>query len=237
MTAMPSPNEALLKALEAYREMLRNDYTRRFITTFKQAPRGFQHGRYRRTSSQTYSGTTNGADNGAGGSDKDSPFSLSLFADKPEPKPIPHSGIRAGEITGHRAWFVRPDGLSLCSWGHDFTWEPGATIEGAVDKTIRIGFVEDRPLGVYSYKDREQLIHEVYMVCQHFEFRRLPIVLAFWDGPVETLGLVTGTISMWGEVIEHERGYRAQFAKIKTFESAYGGINLLNVCNHYGIEI
>lgn len=37
--------------------------------------------------------------------------------------------------------------------------------------------------------------------------------------------LILGSIKMWGEVVEHEQGYRAQYAKIASLETAYGMSN------------
>jgi hypothetical protein len=35
-------------------------------------------------------------------------------------------------------------------------------------------------------------------------------------------GVVFGTVEMWGIIWDHERGYRAQFARPTSFISSYG---------------
>ena len=41
-------------------------------------------------------------------------------------------------------------------------------------------------------------------------FKSLGLALEYAHGPIDTM--VVGTIAIWGEVIEHERGYRAENA-------------------------
>ena len=66
-----------------------------------------------------------------------------------EPRAIPHSGIRVGEIIGYRAWRVFRPGLFSRSnnWLRsvyitDYIWEPNKPASGDV-----------RRYGIYSFRD------------------------------------------------------------------------------------
>ena len=79
--------------------------------------------------------------------------------------------------------------------------------------------------GVYSHKESNDLISEIRiwgtMTANADAFQ-----LAFFGGwcPLnETKTLVRGTIKMWGEVVEHDTGYRAEFAKIVSLDEVATG--------------
>ena len=148
-----------------------------------------------------------------------------------EPSTIPYAGIRAGEITGHRAWFLYQG--KLCSIAHFFLWEPGKVITG--DINAHVGRIWNPIMGgVYAFS-----------TLNHFR-----AAMAKWDSswpkllyrnkfdyadPYQVDGIVWGTISMWGNVVEHEKGYRAEFAKITSLREALGQCYLPDLRKLYGI--
>jgi hypothetical protein len=101
---------------------------------------------------------------------------------------LPREGIRAGEITGVRLWSLDlPRLRSLIALGPDysrFIWEPNTIVSGDV-----------KTHGVYAYKPEYSYKFTEYFLYAPFSY-------------------VIGTVALWGEVIEHEFGYRAEFAKI-----------------------
>lgn len=99
-------------------------------------------------------------------------------------------GIKAGEVTGYRCWFLDPlDGLLHSCIYADFIWKPGETQEGNPS---------DGHAGIYAYKSVLDLHNYGSPDAMH----------------------VSGTIDMWGEVYEHTRGYRAQYAAIASIDDS-----------------
>jgi len=116
---------------------------------------------------------------------------------------LKHEGIRAGEIIAYRAWRVMVPGLFRSGddrrlhsvFMRDYVWQPDEPASGDV-----------RTHGIYSFRDAVRSRDE-YSYNAH-------------DGP-----LLFGSIKIWGEVVEHEAGYRSEFAKIVSLD--YGDRELL----------
>lgn len=155
-----------------------------------------------------------------------------------EPPPIPYNGIHSGELTGHRAWLVT-DTLDLCSLAHYFVWEPGKTIEGDINEEVwhsPTGFSPPRFGGVYAYSSFDLLKDDELVDCakNRHKFPRLRRTdqlssmhdfVAFGNviySYVTYLGLAYGTVKLWGETVEHEKGYRASFAKLVSIDGFIG---------------
>ncbi len=115
---------------------------------------------------------------------------------------VKHSGLRVGEIIGYRAWRVgerswsNPAQDRLCSvYISDYVWDPDKPASGDV-----------RTHGIYSFRN---------VIRSSAEYAHtLPNSL-----------LLFGKVKIWGEVVEHERGYRSQFARIISLD--YGDPKLL----------
>lgn len=101
------------------------------------------------------------------------------------PKPLPVE-VKAGEITAWRAWAVNPNG-ALISTALGTEWTPGKPMEGVVKS--------HGSEGVHAWKSRYDA--ERY-IQDH-----------------SSTELVLGEVELWGKVIEHDTGYRAEFAAIK----------------------
>ncbi len=100
-------------------------------------------------------------------------------------------GIKAGEVTGYRCWLLNPgDGLLHSCVYTDFVWKPGEVAEGAPGNDPRAG--------IHAYKSVLELHN--------------------YGSPDERH--VSGTIDMWGDVYEHTRGYRAQYAAIASIDDS-----------------
>src|SRR5436305_13700502 len=117
-------------------------------------------------------------------------------------KAIRHSGIRLGEIIGYRAWRVielrrlrRFENRLRSIAMWEYVWEPDIPASGDVQVH-----------GVYSFRhvirSMENLPHT--LGCGHLLF---------------------GKVKIWGEVVEHEWGYRSEFARIISLD--YGDPELL----------
>lgn len=120
---------------------------------------------------------------------------LNPFPLRPDHSAIPNEGIRAGEVIGYRAWrwIGHGDRLRLRSLTVNHDWPTGKPAE-AGDGDIAIGH------GIFAFKS---------------------------PGFFDTIGdwgsdMVFGSLEMWGEVIEHEFGYRAQYARVRSIDSIDG---------------
>jgi len=126
------------------------------------------------------------------------------FADPP-PKPaaLPRIAPMVGELIGHRAWKVEGGNL-LRSYSAGSAWFPGLAMQDKIGKGQEID--DHNTAGIWAFKDPYELAHEFYD-----EIRS---------------GGVFGTVWLWGTVIEHECGYRAQYASIRSLDRAGKGTDL-----------
>ena len=98
---------------------------------------------------------------------------------------VESAGVRLGEITAWRLWRVDGHGHRLRSVVRDAPWLPGVPMVGDPTPTNRAG--------VYAFRDLKDALCELNIT-------ETPVVL--------------GTVKLWGRYVEHERGYRAEFARI-----------------------
>jgi hypothetical protein len=110
--------------------------------------------------------------------------------------------IRAGEIIGWRFWKLC-NGL-LYSVFIPYTWHPGI-FERSSSK--QDGFKNP---GYHAFKDKEQAESEASI---HF---------AHWSPSV------VGSVAMWGEVIEHEHGWRSEYAAVRSITKITGDLSFLS---------
>jgi hypothetical protein len=116
------------------------------------------------------------------------------------------TSIRIGEILGWRWWYV--DGF-LKSPFMDCTWFPDRPIEGNVGG----GF------GVYVMKDRLLAASEA---DKSLTFNSDGVwVWNNWRRCLRSPHTAYGAVRVWGEVIEHTAGYRAQFARVVSIDAVY----------------
>jgi hypothetical protein len=115
---------------------------------------------------------------------------------------IRHSGLRVGEIIGYRAWRVigprwlrRVDDRLRSVYVSDYVWDPCIPASGDV-----------RTHGIYSFRNVIRSRDGYGYAVPH--------------GP-----LLFGKVKIWGEIVEHEQGYRSQFARIISLD--YGEPELL----------
>lgn len=99
-------------------------------------------------------------------------------------------GVRAGEIIAYRAWRLCGNKTKLHSMFVDYFWES--------DEPQKIGgnLNPYHGNGFHAFKTLEKTKREYGFI------------------PGVTPTTVYGEVALWGEVIEHERGYRAECARI-----------------------
>jgi len=119
-----------------------------------------------------------------------------LAADATLPAKPTYAGLICGEIVGHRCFVVLSNGM-LGSMSADEIWAPGEPM------TARYGHLDDgMELGIHAFKLRRDAIRY------------------HWKN-VNAVGAVVGTVELWGDVIEHELGYRAEYAAIVSLELGF----------------
>lgn len=137
-----------------------------------------------------------------------------IFNEPPKP-PLRRDGFVAGEIIGYRCWRIE-NGL-LCSVYQDDIWRPSEVLEGRE--------LEDwDQRGVHAWKDaaskeyhhyiraylNQDSIHDIFIILGRAEARRLA-----------QPAMATGSVFLWGDVVEHTRGYRAEFARVRSIDWLY----------------
>ena len=101
-----------------------------------------------------------------------------------------------GEITAFRMWRVPPDGI-LMSTFKDAIWKPGKILEAHDSPANHPQF------GIHGWKS---VVEAVEYGKEIQDSRYVPRACR--------TPIAFGRVKLWGEVIEHQRGYRAQFARI-----------------------
>jgi len=119
------------------------------------------------------------------------------------------TSIRIGEILGWRWWYV--DEL-LKSPFTDCTWFPDEPMKGAVTDSFDV-------FGVYVMKDRglaaSQADKSLWFSSDDLW------VWNNWRRRLPSPHTAYGCVQIWGEVIEHAAGYRAEFARVMSIDGVY----------------
>ena len=107
-------------------------------------------------------------------------------------------------IVGWRQWnFMYPH--FLANLGNDTIYVPREKIEARCEQSSTIGTV------VLRKDHSEQQAPHLTCMCGIYAYKEKPRLLREIRNIYSGLRLVYGEINLWGKVIEHEDGYRAQF--------------------------
>ena len=109
--------------------------------------------------------------------------------------------IRAGEIIGWRYWRLRK-GL-LESVFVPYTWRPGVFERASSNYPGPYNF------GYHAFRNIEQAQREAFL----FNYCRASVI---------------GSVAMWGEVVEHEYGWRSEYAAVRSIFKITGEIHFSN---------
>lgn len=182
-------------------------------------------------------GTSEGGTNQGPGAVTYVPY-VGGFAYSAPPPPLDiQSAITVGEIEAWRVWRVK-DG-ALWSMAMTCKWPVGRLVAGegwygglAFWATLKL---TDHSGGVHAFKERA--LAETYALDSHvwdLEAARMYGKLMGDFGfpgaaaPVPA-SYILGRVALWGEVIEHERGYRAEFGKVAALDEVlFGPAGLLD---------
>ena len=125
-----------------------------------------------------------------------SSFTIWPPSDTPR-EPLPSAGMKVEDLIGWRIWRLREDG-HLWSYAIDHVWLPGYSTTGKPG--------DHDHAGVWAFKDRQRAIQKA---ADHWG-----------TGP-----FVYGSVRLWGTVVEHSEGFRAENARIISIEGGSGGIS------------
>ena len=216
----------------------------KFYQTLNQAPRSISHGKHRRASPSFHGDPVVGTGDGPGGTDEDRTWvtfnsaGSCAFA-RSQPPTIPYAGIRTGELIGHRLWWVLSD-HQISSLVHRRIWQPGETVIGDINEVVDDDPCFDEPIfgGIYAFADPKHYMSELRenaTLIQKWRQGELTLFAWGWNAFSEATAVVAGTIKMWGEVVEHQEGYRAEFAKLQSLDALRGDGDLNALREHYGV--
>jgi hypothetical protein len=126
---------------------------------------------------------------------------------------IPFAGIRAGEIIAPRVWTLYGDLLHGAFFmGH--AWLPHIPAQG--DPRVE-------GAGIHAFKSLDEA----------FEYADKASDWIFPSGSI-----VVGHVALWGDVIEHEHGYRAEYGSVYNIVNVVrDNLELDVLCCRYGCEI
>src|SRR5262245_4411522 len=153
------------------------------------------YGEHRRADAQTSCYSAGSSD-----SDDHRTQPLLITGNKTRDATLGEPGIRAGEIIGWRVWKLR-NGL-LHSVIDPYTWHPGVFERSSSQKNG--GYYDYNP-GYHAFRHKEQAEREAPMLAY------------------SSLAAI-GSVALWGEVIEHEYGWRAEYAAVLSIIKITGDI-------------
>jgi hypothetical protein len=110
-----------------------------------------------------------------------------------ESKAKPHALMQEEPILAFRAWRVFGSRLLSCTC--ECIWQPRVRLDASCNKKIAHGNAPawDCQCGIYAYKTERALTDSPFAIPEH--------------GPS-----VRGRVALWGRVVDHGLGYRAQYA-------------------------
>lgn len=115
--------------------------------------------------------------------------------------------VIAGEIIAWRAWRVSEDGYLLSLHVSGFIWLPHR-FPPSINATRQFNIKPTPPridgagvIGYYAYKSFDNLMEDVEKTKR-------------WDARslLYPPTIVLGEVALWGDVIEHQKGYRSEYA-------------------------
>lgn len=123
--------------------------------------------------------------------------------------------MKVGEILAYRCWKLIGNQLRSV-YMHD-DWNPGQIMIGR-------GIDDWSERGIHAWKDLNSKKFNDY-VRGYLSVENDPWRISC-ERSHSTI-IVTGTVLLWGDVVEHEHGYRAEYAKINSIDWLYPDASLM----------
>lgn len=151
---------------------------------------------------------------------------FSILNGMDERPPLQREGIVAGEITGYRCWRVE-QGWLRSVYQYDI-WPPGLILQGR-----ELDDWNER--GIHAWKaaaSKEYFLSlRSYLDAEHTGLFAAPTLDSYQMRPA----MVTGTVLLWGDVVEHERGWRAEFARVASLDWLYPDASMMG-CEQQALD-
>ncbi len=149
---------------------------------------------HRTTLAQAFGGAAQGASPGNPRTIPEQAFLAQLRAAQPAActsteDTVENTGIEVGEIIAWRAWRLRNDDILTSVHIEKTLWPPGAVVSGVVNNIC----------GVHAFKSQYDAI-------------------VFGSNLAALQPILVGQVALWGQVIEHELGYRASYACVHSLD-------------------
>jgi hypothetical protein len=159
---------------------------------------GVGYGEHRRPDAQTSCDSAGSSDPGHYRTEP-----LLITGNKTRDAALGEPRIGAGEIIGWRFWKLC-NGL-LYSIFASYTWRPGVFERSSSKRCeLNFGYYKFRHnFGYNAFRDKEQAKREAF-------------IHACWSP------CVIGSVAMWGEVIEHQHGWRSEYAAVQSITEMTG---------------
>lgn len=159
--------------------------------------------------------------------------------DSPRPLMFPGNEIVVGELTGWRAWEVDTLHVPILKsmvistpWivepRFGWQWYPGPKIPMRTKEIAGEACQEETRWGLHCFKEEQDLYNYMDVMWGPYGYQ------GHW---------IFGTVQLWGEVVEHELGYRSTHQKIMTLNRYRPHVdakpipNLLEDCRRwYGLS-
>lgn len=195
------------------------------------------HGGHRSTSAQVYGSSVGASGVSAGFTLFPSAFSSANYAQ--HTSTVENAGIRAGEIIAWRVWRVTPHNFlspypdqmedGLYSMACDLRWIPGKPM-GLIDiNRIRCGKPPHIAQAFVNYPEVDTKLMVSHWGNGVHGFKSLDEACQQY---LPASNYVFGTVKLWGEVIEHEVGYRAEWGIINSLDQSSAS-NAVKILDHY----
>jgi len=135
--------------------------------------------------------------------------------------------VKAGDpiephVVGYRVWRYRlGPPLCLLSWclGSSELWPTDAPFQSDKEPNLASPDGSKMSHGIHAYLTRKELQRQFGDLASLLCYRG---IYSEPDNPARWDGVVAGTVTLWGISVEGPRGYRAQFARIASFDEAHG---------------
>lgn len=131
------------------------------------------------------------------------------------------NSVEAGELVGWRIWILAGDRPRLHSLARQVVWKPSVMDCHRVDRRTVMPPASDDPVdhfvsGLEMQSERQSL--DPTGGNGFWSFKTKEALLQRFPLDRYSCAAVYGTIWQWGEVIEHDDGYRSQYAAIRSLD-------------------
>ncbi len=146
--------------------------------------------------------------------------------------------IQVGEIVGYRYWRATKCGSLFSLWQYT-PWYPHIPMTGDIGACYLTSFENRRYQGVYAWKTLEDLYREPWQAYYRISTKSdVPLPSLFTSNNWMDKGdifyiIIAGEIELWGDIMVHERGYRASFGYPRGFYKDYKEFSKIPILETY----